>query len=44
MTKAEREAVREYQNDLIAQGIDRTTAEVMAKTLVEYGIIRPVVY
>lgn len=44
MTKAEREAMKAYERDLISQGIDKETAKVMAKTFVEYGIIKPVVY
>ena len=42
MTKAEREAKKAYKNDLIAQGIDKEIAEVMAKTFLEYGIIETV--
>lgn len=43
MTKAEKEAKKAYKAELIAQGIDKELAEIMAKTLVEYGIIKPVV-
>lgn len=43
MTKAEREAKKAYKADLIKQGIDKELAEVMAKTFVSYGIIKPVV-
>lgn len=43
MTKAERKAINAYKKDLIAQGVDKLTADVMAKTFVEYGIIKPVV-
>ncbi len=43
MTKAEREAKKAYKNDLIKQGIDKGLAEVMAKTFIEYQIIKPVV-
>lgn len=43
MTKSERAAMNAYKKDLIAQGIDKETASVMAKTFLEYGIIKPVV-
>lgn len=43
MTRAEKEARKAYKNDLIAQGIDKETAEVMAKVFTEYQIIKPVV-
>ena len=43
MTKAEREAMKAYKNDLIKQGIEKEIAEVMAKVFVECGIIKPVV-
>lgn len=43
MTKAERNAMNAYKKDLIAQGVDKVTAETMAKVFVEYGIIAPVV-
>lgn len=43
MTKAERTAMKAYKKDLIAQGVDKETAAVMAKTFLEYGIIKPVV-
>lgn len=43
MTKAEKEARKAYKQDLIKQGVDKETAEVMASVLVEYGIIKPVV-
>jgi hypothetical protein len=43
MTKAERNAIKSYKEDLIKQGIDKETAEVMAKTFVECKIIIPVV-
>ena len=44
MKNAEREAKKAYKEDLIKQGIDKELAEVMAKTFLEYGIIKPVVY
>ena len=44
MTNAERETKKAYKEDLIKQGIDKELAEVMAKTFLEYGIIKPVVY
>lgn len=43
MTKAEREAMKSYKNDLIKQGIEKEIAEVMAKSFVECGIVKPVV-
>lgn len=43
MTRAEREAMKAYKNDLIKQGIDKELAEAMAKSFVECGIIKPVV-
>lgn len=43
MTKAERNAVNSYKKELIAQGIKKEIAEVMAKSLVETKVIIPVV-
>lgn len=43
MTKAQREAKKAYKHDLIKQGVDKETAEVMASVFVEYEIIKPVV-
>lgn len=43
MMKAQREAKRAYKQDLIKQGIDKETAEVMASVFIEYDIIKPVV-
>ena len=43
MTKAERTAKEAYKKNLIAQGIDKELAEVMAKVFTDYEIIRPVV-
>lgn len=43
MTKAEREAKKAYKEDLIRSGVDKETAETMAKVFTEYGIVRPVV-
>ena len=43
MTKAERNAVNSYKKELIAQGIEKEIAEVMAKSLVETKVIIPVV-
>ena len=43
MTKAERNAMNAYKKDLIAQGVDKMTAEIMAKVFLEYEIIKPVV-
>ena len=35
--------IRDSKEDLIKQGIDKELAEIMAKTFVEYQIVRPVV-
>lgn len=43
MTVAEKRAKKVYKEDLIKQGIDKELAEIMAKTFVEYQIVRPVV-
>lgn len=43
MTKAQREAKKAYKQDLIKQGVDKETAEVMASVFVEYGIVKPAV-
>lgn len=43
MTKAEREAKQAYKKNLMEQGIDKELADVMAKTFIEYRIIKPVV-
>ena len=43
MTVAEERAKKAYKEDLIKQGIDKELAEIMAKTFVEYQIVRPVV-
>lgn len=43
MTVAEKRAKKAYKEDLIKQGIDQELAEIMAKTFVEYQIVRPVV-
>lgn len=43
MTKAQKNAMNAYKKDLIAQGVDKETAAIMAKVFVEYGIINPVV-
>lgn len=43
MTVAEKRARKAYKEDLIKQGIDKELAEIMAKTFVEYQIVRPVV-
>lgn len=43
MTVAEKRAKKEYKEDLIKQGIDKELAEIMAKTFIEYQIVRPVV-
>lgn len=43
MTTAEKKAKKSYEQDLIKQGVDKETEEVMAMVFVEYGIIKPVV-
>lgn len=43
MTVAEKRAKKAYKEDLIRQGIDKELAEIMAKTFIEYQIVRPVV-
>lgn len=43
MTVAEKRAKKAYKEDLIKQGLDKELAEIMAKTFVEYQIVRPVV-
>lgn len=43
MTVAEKRAKKAYKDDLIKQGIDKELAEIMAKTFIEYQIVRPVV-
>lgn len=42
MTKGQRKAKKAYKQDLIKQGVDKETAEVMASVFVEYGIVKPV--
>ena len=42
MTVAEKRAKKAYKEDLIKQGIDKELAEIMAKTFIEYQIVRPV--
>lgn len=43
MTVAEKKAKKAYKEDLIKQGIDKELAEIMAKTFIEYQIVKPVV-
>ena len=43
MTVAEKRAKKAYKEDLIKQGIDKELAEIMAKTFIEYQMVRPVV-
>lgn len=43
MTVAKKRAKKAYKEDLIKQGIDKELAEIMAKTFIEYQIVRPVV-
>lgn len=42
MTVAEKKAKKAYKENLISQGIDKELAEIMAKTFVDYEIIKPV--
>lgn len=43
MTKAEKAAKKAYKENLIKSGVDKETAEIMAKVFTEYGIVKPVV-
>ena len=43
MTAAEKKAIKARTNDLIAQGIDKEIAKVMAKAELETGLIKVVV-
>ena len=43
MTQADKKARKAYKQDLIKQGVDKETAEVMASVFVECGIIKSVV-
>lgn len=43
MTKAERNAINAYKNDLIAQGVDKEMAATMSKAFFECGLIKVVV-
>lgn len=43
MTKAEKRAIASRANDLIAQGIEKGLAQVMAKAEFECGLIKVVV-
>ena len=43
MTVAEKRAKKAYKEDLIKQGIDKELAEIIAKTFIEYQVVRPVV-
>lgn len=43
MTKAEKKAIESRMQELIAQGIDKELAKVMAKVELETGLIRVVV-
>ena len=43
MTVAEKKAKKAYKEKLISQGIDKELAEIMAKTFIDYKIIKPVV-
>lgn len=43
MTVAEKKAKKAYKENLISQGIDKDLVEIMAKTFVDYEIVKPVV-
>ena len=43
MTTAEKKAKKAYKENLISQGIDKDLTEIMAKTFIDYKIIKPVV-
>ncbi len=43
MTKAERKAIESRAKDLMAEGIEKELAKVMAKAEFECGLILPVV-
>ena len=43
MTKAEKKAIASRTKDLIAQGIDKELAQVMAKVELDCGLIKIVV-
>ena len=43
MTVAEKKAKKAYKAQLFKQGIDKELAEIMAKTFIDYKIIKPVV-
>lgn len=43
LTESEKNAKKAYKKDLIANGVDKETAEIMAKVFIEYQIITPVV-
>ena len=44
MSKAEKEAYKAFLKDLLKQDVDLETAKVIAKTFVEYKLIKPIVY
>ena len=44
MSKAEKEAYKARVKDLVAQGIEKEIAAVMAEVEIKYEIIKPVVY
>jgi len=43
MTKAERKAIESRTKDLVAQGVEKEIAKVMAKVELETGLIKVVV-
>jgi len=43
MTKAERKVFNERVKEMVAQGVDKEMAKILARVEVEYGIIKPVV-
>ena len=44
MTKSEKIAVNAMVEELVAEGVDKELAELMAKAYLDCGIIKPVVY
>ena len=43
MANAERNAINAYKKDLIANGVEKEMAAIMAKAFFECGLISPVV-
>lgn len=43
MTKAEKEARKAYEQELVRAGVDKEMAKTLARVMMEYGIVKPVV-